>query len=221
MAEIAATRSLNAQLFFVCHATYKAFYKQITTSLDYHQITTSWPFHWHASSLTSLINIHAAGQSNWPLLSFLLLYWIAGIVIVFLCKHNLTHSSIQSLNPILKILKFKYLQIRHKACLSPFLVTNWPQRHNLFHENPLTDSSPRQRFYMKSRVQFKFPTPWKTLIIKFPPPWDGKCVNARGVPGCAGGAGGVETSIRRIHHKILTFKVMLYVPQSIVKFNDD
>ena len=25
-AEIAATRSLNAQLFFVCHATYKAFY---------------------------------------------------------------------------------------------------------------------------------------------------------------------------------------------------
>ena len=117
--------------------------------------TTSWPFIAHL--------IHAAGQSNWPLLSFLLLYWIASIGIVFHCKHNLIHSYIQSLNPILKILKFKYLQIRHKACLSPFLVTNWPQRHNLFHENPLTPcppcSSPRQRFHMKSRVQFKFPTP--------------------------------------------------------------
>ena len=36
------------------------------------------------------------------------------IGIVFHCKHNLIHSYIQSLNPILKILKFKYLQIRHK-----------------------------------------------------------------------------------------------------------
>ena len=56
---------------------------------------------WYASSLTSLINIHAAGQSNWPLLSFLLLYWIASIGIVFHCKHNLIDSYIQSLNPIL------------------------------------------------------------------------------------------------------------------------
>ena len=40
------------------------------------------------------------------------------------------------------MLKFKYLQIRHKACLSPFLVTSWPQRHNLFHENPLTPRPP-------------------------------------------------------------------------------
>ena len=56
-AEITATRSLNAQLFFVCHATYKAF--------------------WHASLLTLLINIHAAGESNWPLVTFLLL-WIIG-----------------------------------------------------------------------------------------------------------------------------------------------
>ena len=62
------------------------------------------------------------------------------IGIVFPCKHNLIHSYIQSLNP--KILKFKYLQIRHKACLSPFLVTNWPQRHNRFHENPLTPCPP-------------------------------------------------------------------------------
>ena len=38
------------------------------------------------------------------------------IGIVFHCKHNLIHSYIQSLNPILKILKFKYLQIRHKPC---------------------------------------------------------------------------------------------------------
>ena len=28
-AEIAATVSLNAQIFFVCHATYKVFYKKI------------------------------------------------------------------------------------------------------------------------------------------------------------------------------------------------
>ena len=80
------------------------------------EITTSWQIHWHASSLTLLINIHAAGQSNWPLLTFLLLYWIAGIGIVIHYKHNLIHSYIQSLNPILKILKFKYLQIRHKPC---------------------------------------------------------------------------------------------------------
>ena len=49
------------------------------------------------------IEITASWQSNWPLLSFLLLHWIAG-------------KYIHSLNPILKILKFKYLQIRHKPC---------------------------------------------------------------------------------------------------------
>ena len=54
------------------------------------------------------------------------------------------HLYIQSLNPILKVLKFKYLQIRHKAWLSPFLVTNWPRRHNLSHENPLTPHPPWQ-----------------------------------------------------------------------------
>ena len=77
---------------------------------------SSWQIHWHASSLTLSINIHAAGQSNGPLLSFLLLYWIAGIGIVIHYKDNIIHSYIQSLNPILKILKFKYLQIRHKPC---------------------------------------------------------------------------------------------------------
>ena len=43
-----------------------------------------------------------------------------------------------AVNPISKTLKFKYLQIWHKACLSPFLEANWPQKQNLFHENPLT-----------------------------------------------------------------------------------
>ena len=39
----------------------------------------------------------------------MLLYWIVGIGIVFHCQHNSKiHSYIQSLNPILKILKFKY-----------------------------------------------------------------------------------------------------------------
>ena len=33
-----------------------------------------------------------------------------------------------------------------------------------------------QRFHMKSRLRFKFPTPWRTLIIKFPPPRDDKGV---------------------------------------------
>ena len=87
--------------FFMCHATYKAFFKKIPPI----EITTSWQIHWHASSLTLLINIQAAGQSNWPLLSFLLLYWIAGIGIVIHYKHNLIHSYIQSLNPILKNIK--------------------------------------------------------------------------------------------------------------------
>ena len=63
---------------------------------------------------------------------------IAGIGIVIRYKHNLIHSFIQRLNPILKILKFKYLQIRHKT------RSQWPQRHNLFHENPLTPRPPRQ-----------------------------------------------------------------------------
>ena len=112
-AEIAATRSLKAQSFFVCHATYKAFFNKIPPI----EITTSWQIHWHtSSSLTLLINIYAAGQSNGPLLSFLLLYWIAGIGIVIHYKHNLIHSYIQSLNSISKILKLKYLEIRHRLC---------------------------------------------------------------------------------------------------------
>ena len=46
----------------------------------------------------------------------------------------------------------------------------------------------------------KFPTPWKTLIIKFPPPRDGKGVKCPGyAPGMPGG-GHVEASIWPIHN---------------------
>ena len=74
---------------------------------------SSWQIHWHASSLTLLVNIHAAGQSNGPLLSFLLLYWIAGIGIVIHYKHSLIHSYIQRIS---KPESNLYLQIRHKPC---------------------------------------------------------------------------------------------------------
>ena len=84
-AEIAATGSLNAQLFFVMQHTKRSIKK--TPPIE---ITTSWPFHWHASSFTLLINILAVGQSSWPelfiLFYFMLLYWIADIGIVFHCK---------------------------------------------------------------------------------------------------------------------------------------
>ena len=42
--EIAATRSLNAQLFFVMQHT-----KRSIKKIPHIEITTSWPFHWHAS----------------------------------------------------------------------------------------------------------------------------------------------------------------------------
>ena len=41
---------------------------------------------------------------------------------------------------------------------------------------------------MKARVQSKLPTPWKTLIIQFPPPREGKGVKC---PGNAQGGGGM------------------------------
>ena len=97
----------------MCHATYKAFFRKNPTYWDYYIMS---------NSLTCII-AHLNG----------------GICIVIRYKHNLIHLFIQSLNPILKILKFKYLQIRHKN-----LVTNWPQRHNLFHKNPLTARPPWQ-----------------------------------------------------------------------------
>ena len=62
-AEIAATRSLNAQLFFVMQHT-----KRSIKKIPPIEFTTSWPFHWHvqehASSFTLLINILAVGQSR-------------------------------------------------------------------------------------------------------------------------------------------------------------
>ena len=57
-AEIAATRSLNAQLFFV---------------IQHIKCSIKKPFHWHASSFTLLINILVVGQSSWPEL-FILFY---------------------------------------------------------------------------------------------------------------------------------------------------
>ena len=78
----------------------------------------------------------------------------------FHCKHNLIHSYIQSLNPVLKILKFKYLQIRHKACLSPFLVTNqsFPRKSsNTASATIVRHMQSAQRFHMKSRPQFSPP----------------------------------------------------------------
>ena len=56
-AEIAATRSLNAQLFFVMQHTKRSIKKRS------HQLR---PFQWHASSLTLLINMLAVDQSSWP-----------------------------------------------------------------------------------------------------------------------------------------------------------
>ena len=49
----------------------------------------------------------------------------------------------------------------------------------------------------------KFPTPWKTLIIKFPPPRDSKGVKC---PGYARGGGHVEASIWPIHNAYGTEK---------------
>ena len=52
----------------------------------------------------------------------------------------------------------------------------------------------------------KFPTPWKTLITKFPPPWDGKGVKCQGYARGGGGVGDVEASIwpEKIHMLTLT-----------------
>ena len=76
-AEIAATRSLNAQLFFVMQHT-----KRSIKKIPPIEITTSWPFHWHASSFTLLINILAVGESSWPEL-FILFY-----VVVLNCRYR-------------------------------------------------------------------------------------------------------------------------------------
>ena len=104
---------------------------------------------------------------------------------------------IQSLNPILKILEFKYLQIWHKACLSPILVTDWPQRHDLFPQNFLTPCPPRQRAMCKAPRDFTWnwgygsnsPPPrrlgWSNSLL----PGTAKVSNAWGMPRWGGGGG--------------------------------
>ena len=56
----------------------------------------------------------------------MLLYWVAGIGIVFHCKHNNNiHSYIQSLNPILNILKFKVARLDFLGGYLPRLSINY------------------------------------------------------------------------------------------------
>ena len=89
--------------------------------------------------------------------------------IVFHCKHNLIHSYIQSLNPISKILKFRYLQIyMAQSQFKPFPRYQLATKAQSF---PLKSSNTvsatiahhvrsAQRLHMKLRLWFKFPTPW-------------------------------------------------------------
>ena len=131
-AEIAATMSLKGQSFFRVSCNIWVLLKKSHLYWDYCIMTNSL-----TCIIAHLINQHT-GHSNWPLLSCLLLYWITGIGIVIHYKHNLIHSYIQSLNPILKILKFKYLQIRHKP------RNQLATKVQSFHKNPLTPHPPWQ-----------------------------------------------------------------------------
>ena len=133
-AEIAAARSLNAQLFFVCHATYKAYYKKIPPTTIIHS-TTSWPFHWHASWLTLYMQQVKVIDLCW---AFYCCIESQVIGIVFHCKHNFKTFIYSKPESSIKNIKIKISSIRHKACLNPILVTNWTQTHNLFYENPPT-----------------------------------------------------------------------------------
>ena len=109
------------------------------------------------------------------------------IGIVLHCKHNFYTFIYSKPESNIKNIKIYISSIRQKACLSPFLVTNWPQRQKIIFSTKILqhrishDSSPRQRFHMKSRVQFKFPTPnaWGSNSPS----------NARGFP--RGGGGGM------------------------------
>ena len=115
-------------------------------------------------------------------LSFLLLYWIAGIGIVIHYEHNLIHSYLQSLNPILNILKFKYLQIRHKPCKQ--LATNaqsvpWKSSNTT---SPGHDSYARDFAWNRGGSSNspplthgdQIPHPLEDSDNQFPPPRDGK-----------------------------------------------
>ena len=56
----------------------------------------------------------------------------------------------------------------------------------------------------------KFPTPLKTLIIKCPPPWDGKGAKC---PGYAWWGGDVEASIWPIHYQYGLMTLIQYIRQ--------
>ena len=96
----------------------------------------------------------------------MLLYWIAGIGIVFHCKHNnKIQSYIQSLNPILKILKFNYFKYATRVywnCLSQsiwkFLQRQPIPTHYLLEMLRLID--PQRKF---------LPLQWQGLLTK---PWN-------------------------------------------------
>ena len=140
-------------------------YKKNASYWDYYipYMRYSWPFHWYASSLNLLLNIHAAGQRYWPLLSFLLLYWIAGI-------YSKPESNIENI-------KIWIPWNTAQSLFTPFprnqLATNAPS----FPRRPSNTASAMiirhvqsaHRFHMKSRLRSKFPTPY-TWGSNSPPP---------------------------------------------------
>ena len=124
----------------------------------------------------------------------------------------------------MKILTFKYLQIRRKACSSPFLATNqsFPRKSsNTASATIVPHMQSAQRFHMKSRLRFiphplrvgiKFPTHWKILIIKFPPPRDCKGVKC---PGYARGGEGIWP----IHTRVLNDLWRRYCRTKVLDFS--
>ena len=141
-------------------------------------------------SLTWIIAhlIHAAGQSNIDLCWAF--YCCIESLVIGHCKHNF-YTFMYSKPSLFK--PFPRNQLATKAQSFP---RKSPQ-HRVPHDSP-----PRKRFHMKSWVQFKFPTSWKTLIIKFPPPRDGKGVKC---PGFARGGGMLKLRFDRYIIKSFVF----------------
>ena len=124
--------------FSSCHATYKTYYKQNPTYYHY-------PFNYIMTISLSCIMahlIHAAGQGNWLCWAFYCCIESPVIGIVFHCKHNFYTFIYSKPESNIKNIKIKISSIRHKACLNPILITNWPQTHFLFYENPPTPCPP-------------------------------------------------------------------------------
>ena len=91
----------------------------------------------------------------------MLLYWIADIGIVFHCKHNNNiHSYIQSLNPILKILKFKMKKM--KELLS--LMIKWEQVSSGISDLVKVSLSVGHKSAVQRYIQFS-DTFWRFLSI--------------------------------------------------------